>query len=98
MTVKVLLSDGSGLTARQVAGRLAAMGHVVEVLSPDPLCLCRFTGHVRRVHRVPSSRFRRAFLRFSRTIQATSGSVLTSSRRNTAIPSTGSAAITTLQP
>jgi predicted ATP-grasp superfamily ATP-dependent carboligase len=53
-TVKVLLSDGSGLTARQVAGRLAESGHRVEVLSPDALCLCRFTRHVRRVHRVPS--------------------------------------------
>ena len=51
--MKVLLSDGSGLTARQVAGRLAESGHRVEVLSPDGLCLCRFTRHVRRVHRVP---------------------------------------------
>jgi hypothetical protein len=52
--MKVLLSDGSGLTARQVAGRLSASGHHVEVLSPDRLCLCRFTRHVRRVHVVPS--------------------------------------------
>jgi hypothetical protein len=52
--VKILLSDGSGLTARQVAGRLAESGHRVEVLSPDRLCLCRFTRHVRRVHLVPS--------------------------------------------
>jgi biotin carboxylase len=52
--VKILLSDGSGLTARQVAGRLSESGHDVEVLSPDSLCLCRFTRHVRRVHRVPS--------------------------------------------
>jgi glutathione synthase/RimK-type ligase-like ATP-grasp enzyme len=51
--MKILLSDGSGLTARQVAGRLAEAGHRVEVLSPDGLCLCRFTRHVRRVHRVP---------------------------------------------
>ena len=51
--MKILLSDGSGLTARQVAGRLADAGHQVEVLSPDGLCLCRFTRHVRRVHRVP---------------------------------------------
>jgi glutathione synthase/RimK-type ligase-like ATP-grasp enzyme len=43
-----------GLTARQVAGRLSESGHHVEVLSPDRLCLCRFTRHVRRVHRVPS--------------------------------------------
>ncbi len=51
--MKVLLSDGSGLTARQCATRLAAAGHAVEVLTPDPLCLCRFTRHVTRLHRVP---------------------------------------------
>ncbi|HTW08925.1 MAG TPA: SAM-dependent methyltransferase, partial [Acidimicrobiales bacterium] len=51
--MKVLLSDGSGLTARQCATRLASSGHVVEVLTPDPLCLCRFTRHVARLHRAP---------------------------------------------
>jgi len=52
--MRVLLSDGSGLTARQVATQLADGGHLVEVLSPDPFCLARFTRRVRRVHRVPS--------------------------------------------
>ena len=52
--MRVLLSDGSGLTARQSATQLAAHGHVVEALAPDPWCLTRFTSHVRRVHRVPS--------------------------------------------
>jgi hypothetical protein len=52
--MRILLSDGSGLTARQVAGRLSESGHDVEVLSPDRLCLCRLTRHVRRVHVVPS--------------------------------------------
>jgi len=51
--MRVLLSDGSGLTARQCATRLASAGHVVEVLSPDPMCLCRFTRHVAHVRRVP---------------------------------------------
>jgi hypothetical protein len=51
--VRILLSDGSGLTARQVAGILAGAGHEVEVLSPDPLALTRCTRHVRRLHRVP---------------------------------------------
>ena len=51
--MKVLLSDGSGLTSRQCARRLSAAGHAVEVLAPDSLCLCRFTRHVGRVHRVP---------------------------------------------
>jgi hypothetical protein len=50
----VLLSDGSGLTARQVATQLSEAGHEVEVLSPDPLALTRFTRRVRRVHRVPA--------------------------------------------
>jgi hypothetical protein len=51
--MRVLLSDGSGLTARQVATQLSAAGHVVEVLTPDPLALTRFTRHVRRLHSVP---------------------------------------------
>jgi hypothetical protein len=52
--VRVLLSDGSGLTARQTAAQLADAGHRVEVLSPDPLCLARFTRRVHRVWRVPA--------------------------------------------
>ncbi len=52
--MRVLLSDGAGLTARQSATLLSQAGHHVEALSADPLCLCRFTRHVRRVHRVPA--------------------------------------------
>ncbi len=51
--MRVLLSDGSSLTARQCSARLAQAGHVVEVLAPDPMCVCRFTRHVARIHRVP---------------------------------------------
>ena len=51
--VRVLLTDGSGLTARQVATHLSMAGHTVDVLAPDPLALTRFTRHVRRVHGVP---------------------------------------------
>jgi ATP-grasp domain len=51
--MKILLTEGSGVTSRQVAGRLASMGHHVEVLTSDPLCLARFTRHVRKLHRVP---------------------------------------------
>jgi hypothetical protein len=51
--MRVLLSDGSGLTARQAAAQLADAGHRVEVLSPDPVCLARFTRRVRHVWRVP---------------------------------------------
>jgi hypothetical protein len=51
--MRILLSDGSGLTSRQVATRLGELGHEVEVLSSTPLCLSRFTRHVSRVHAVP---------------------------------------------
>jgi len=49
----ILLSDGAGLTSRQVATVLARAGHRVEALSPRGLCLSRMTRHVRRVHEVP---------------------------------------------
>jgi glutathione synthase/RimK-type ligase-like ATP-grasp enzyme len=51
--MRILLTDGSGLTARQAAAQLADAGHAVEVLSPNPFCLARFTRRVRRVWRVP---------------------------------------------
>ncbi|MGJ5096728.1 ATP-grasp domain-containing protein [Bradyrhizobium oligotrophicum] len=51
--MRVLLSEGSGLTSRQVAGRLGALGHEVEILSSTRICLSRFTRHVRAVHDVP---------------------------------------------
>ena len=51
--MRILLSEGSGLTSRQVAGRLGALGHEVEILSSTALCLTRFTRHVRAVHAVP---------------------------------------------
>ncbi|MFL6712572.1 MAG: ATP-grasp domain-containing protein [Sulfurifustis sp.] len=51
--MRILLSEGSGLTSRQVATRLGELGHEVEILSSTPLCLSRFTRHVRRIHPVP---------------------------------------------
>lgn len=51
--MRVLLSEASGLTSREVATRLGELGHEVEVLSSSSLCLARFTRHVRAVHRVP---------------------------------------------
>jgi len=51
--MRVLLSEGSGLTSRQVATRLGALGHHVEILSSTPFCLTRFTRHVRALHKVP---------------------------------------------
>ena len=52
--MRVLLSEGSGLTSRQVAARLGNLGHHVELLSSSRLCLTRFTRHVRKTHFVPA--------------------------------------------
>ncbi len=51
--MRVLLSEGSGLTSRQVATRLGTLGHHVEILSSSQICLTRFTRYVRKVHPVP---------------------------------------------
>jgi glutathione synthase/RimK-type ligase-like ATP-grasp enzyme len=51
--MRIMLSEGSGLTSRQVAGRLGNLGHDVELLSSSQVCLSRFTRHVRAVHPVP---------------------------------------------
>lgn len=52
--MRVLLTDGSGLTSRQVASRLAAGGHEVGVLSPDPMGLTRFTRATAAWHHAPA--------------------------------------------
>jgi len=51
--VRILLTEGAGLTSRQVATRLDHLGHDVSAAVSDPLCLARFTRHVRTLHRVP---------------------------------------------
>jgi hypothetical protein len=51
--MKVLLSDGTGLTARQVVVQLGRAGHTVDVLAPDGSALTRSSRWVRRVHSVP---------------------------------------------
>jgi glutathione synthase/RimK-type ligase-like ATP-grasp enzyme len=51
--MRVLLTEGSGLTSRQVVTRLGAMGHDVELVSSTPVCLSRFTRFVGKVHSAP---------------------------------------------
>ena len=51
--MRILLTEGSGLTSRQVAGRLGSLGHTVEILSSSKICLTRFTRYVSVVHDVP---------------------------------------------
>src|SRR5258708_17060147 len=49
---KVLLSEGSSLSARESMTALGLAGHRVELVSSEPLCLGRFSRFVERVHRV----------------------------------------------
>jgi hypothetical protein len=53
--VRVLLSEGSSLTAREVVTCLGPLGLQLEALDPDPLCVARFSRWVRKVHRCPRS-------------------------------------------
>ena len=53
-SLRVLLTEGSSLTSREMVTCLGRGGHHLEVLDPDPLCLARFSRWVRKVHRCPS--------------------------------------------
>lgn len=52
---KILLSEGSSLSAREAITALGLAGHHVELVSSDPLCLGRFSRFVIRAHRAPAS-------------------------------------------
>jgi hypothetical protein len=51
--VRILLTEGSSLTSREMVSCLGPAGYWLEVLDPDPLCLARFSRWVRKVHRCP---------------------------------------------
>ena len=52
---KILLSEGSSLSARETITALGLAGHRVELVSAEPLCLGRFSRFVSRVHPAPAS-------------------------------------------
>jgi predicted ATP-grasp superfamily ATP-dependent carboligase len=54
-SLKILLSEGSSLSAREAITALGLAGHRVELASSDPMCLGRFSRFVARVHRAPAS-------------------------------------------
>jgi len=51
--IRVLLTEGSSLTSREVVSCLGPLGYHLEVLDPDVLCLARHSRWVDRVHRCP---------------------------------------------
>jgi len=50
---RILLAEGSSLSARQAITVLGLAGHDLEICDPDPLCIGRFSRFVRRFHRCP---------------------------------------------
>jgi len=53
MYLRVLLSEGASLSARQAISALARTGAWIEICDPDPLCLGRLSRFVRAWHRCP---------------------------------------------
>ncbi len=50
---RILLPEGSSLSAREAITALGRAGYRVEVCDPDPRCIGRFSRFVRRFHRCP---------------------------------------------
>jgi glutathione synthase/RimK-type ligase-like ATP-grasp enzyme len=48
--VRVLMSEGSSLSARESLTALGRAGYEVEVVDANPLCLARFSKYCRRLH------------------------------------------------
>ena len=62
---RILLTEGSSLSARQAITTLGLAGHVIEICDPDVLCIGRFSRFVRRFHRCPGiGRDPEAYLKF----------------------------------
>ncbi|MGA8350984.1 MAG: hypothetical protein WB773_24540, partial [Isosphaeraceae bacterium] len=51
--MRIILSEGSSLSARQAISALGPTGARIEVCDPDPLCLGQFSRFVRAWHRCP---------------------------------------------
>ena len=52
-SIRILLSEGSSLSARQTITALGRCGYTLDVCDPHPLCISRFSRFVRRYYRCP---------------------------------------------
>jgi hypothetical protein len=55
MPLRILFLEGSSLTAREFLSVLGPAGHHIEIVDPNPTCICRFSRWTRRVHHRPAS-------------------------------------------
>ncbi len=53
-SIRILLSEGSSLSARQTITALGQCGYTLDVCDPHPLCISRFSRFVRRYYRCPA--------------------------------------------
>jgi hypothetical protein len=53
LAARILFTEGSSLTAREFLSVLGPAGHHIEIVDPNPVCICRFSRWTRRVHRCP---------------------------------------------
>jgi hypothetical protein len=52
-SIRILLSEGSSLSARQTITALCRCGYTLDVCDPNPLCISRFSRFVRRYYHCP---------------------------------------------
>ena len=53
--IRVLLSEGSSLSARQAITALGQCGYTLDICDPNPQCISRFSRFVRRYYRCPAA-------------------------------------------
>jgi len=53
--IRILLSEGSSLSARQTITALGRCGYTLDVCDPNPLCISRFSRFVRHIYRCPAA-------------------------------------------
>lgn len=52
--LRILLSEGSSLSARQTITALGEAGYLLDVCDPNPLCITRFSRFIRHCYRCPA--------------------------------------------
>jgi carbamoylphosphate synthase large subunit len=53
-SIRILLSEGSSLSARQTITALGKSGYLLDVCDPNPLCISRFSRFIRHHYRCPA--------------------------------------------
>jgi len=53
-SIRILLSEGSSLSARQTITALGELGYQLDVCDPNPLCISRFSRFIRHHYRCPA--------------------------------------------